>query len=62
VSNSQRPYRVIEVPDPILEGRDIDSLGETELTGLFGRTQTMGFSHDAAAAPDSHRYGGTAGP
>jgi hypothetical protein len=59
VSNSQRPYRVIEVPDPILEGRDVDSFGEIELTELFGRSQTMDYSHDAAADPDSHGYGGT---
>ena len=59
VSNSQRPYRVIEVPDPILEGRDVDTMGEAELTVLFGRSQTMDYSHDAAADPDSHGYGGT---
>jgi hypothetical protein len=57
VSNGQRPYRVVEVPDPVLEGRDIDSLKEPELTELFGRSQTMDFSHDEAAEPDSHGYG-----
>jgi hypothetical protein len=59
VSNSQRPYRVIEVPDPVLEGRDVDTMGEAELTALFGRSQTMDYSHDDAADPDSHGYGGT---
>jgi hypothetical protein len=46
VSNSQRPYRVVEVPDPLLDDRDVDSMKEPELTELFGRSQTMDFSHD----------------
>ncbi|MGH7446517.1 MAG: hypothetical protein ACRELT_03090 [Longimicrobiales bacterium] len=45
ISNAQRPYRVVEVPDPILKDRDIDSLKENELTALFGRSQTMDYSH-----------------
>lgn len=46
VSNSQRPYRVVEVPDPVMGDRDLDSMKEPELTELFGRSQTMDFSHD----------------
>ena len=57
ISNSQRPYRVVEIPDPMLEGQDVDQLGERELTELFGRSHTMDYSHDAAANPESHGYG-----
>ncbi|HEX2168643.1 MAG TPA: hypothetical protein VHG09_15510 [Longimicrobiales bacterium] len=57
VSNSQRPYRVVEIPDPVLQDRDVESLKEAELTELFGRSQTMDFSHDEAAEPQSHGYG-----
>ncbi|HEX6309548.1 MAG TPA: hypothetical protein VFZ69_15225 [Longimicrobiales bacterium] len=57
VSNSQRPYRVVEFPDAALEGRDIEAMGESELTELFGRSHTMDYSHDAAAEPGSHGYG-----
>jgi hypothetical protein len=57
VSNGQRPYRVVEVPDPLMKGQTADGLGEDELTELFARSHTMDFSHDAAADPDSHGYG-----
>ena len=56
VSNGQRPYRVVEVPEPVLQGR-AESLGEDDLTALFARSQTMDYSHDAAAEPDHHGYG-----
>lgn len=54
ISNSQRPYRVVEIPDPVLKGRDVDALKEPELTQLFGRSQTMDYSHDTAAQPRRH--------
>ena len=54
VSNANRPYRVVEVPEPVLNGRGIDALTEDDLAGLFGRSQTMDYSHDAAAEPDRH--------
>lgn len=57
ISNSQRPYRVVEIPDPLLNGRDVEEMHETELSELFSRSQTMDFSHDDAAEPDSHGYG-----
>lgn len=57
VSNPQRPYRVIEVPEPTLQGRELDSLSDDEMGELFRRSHTMDFSHDAAAEPESHGYG-----
>lgn len=57
VSNSSRPYRVVEVPDSLLQGREFDSLNGEELRQLFDRTHTMDFSHDAAANPESHGFG-----
>lgn len=56
VSNSQRPYRVVEVPADVHAGRSSE-LSEGELGELFARSQTMDFSHDAAAHPESHGYG-----
>lgn len=55
VSNGQRPYRVVEVPEPMLGDRGIDTLDEAELSDLFGRTHTMDFSHDSAL--DAERRG-----
>jgi hypothetical protein len=57
VSNTQRPYRVVEVPEPVLGELRVEELGDEELEGLFRRSQTMDFSHDAAAHPESHGYG-----
>jgi hypothetical protein len=57
LSNSQRPYRVVEVAEPVLEGRDVEALGSSELGELFRLSQTMDFSHNAAASPESHGYG-----
>ncbi|MBR9988539.1 MAG: hypothetical protein KFH98_02230 [Gemmatimonadetes bacterium] len=57
VSNSQRPYRVVQVPDPMPGGGSVDALDDRELTELFSRTQTMDYSHDRAANPQSHGYG-----
>lgn len=54
VSNSNRPYRVIEVPEPVLKGRSVERLSEDELGELFGRSQTMDYSHDASAEPGRH--------
>jgi hypothetical protein len=55
ISNGQRPYRVVEVPDPLLEGRDVDQVGETNLTEFFARSQTMDFSHDTGAVQHPRR-------
>jgi hypothetical protein len=57
LSNSQRPYRVVEVAESLLGERQLDELGAEELNALFHRTHTMDFSHDAAARPESHGYG-----
>jgi hypothetical protein len=59
LSNSQRPYRVVEVAESVLGERNIEELGAAELNALFDRTQTMDFSHDRAAHPESHGYGDT---
>lgn len=56
LSDIQRPYRVLEVPESQL-GRGMDSLSEDELRSLFERAHTMDYSHDAAANPESHGYG-----
>lgn len=51
VSNTQRPYRVIEVPDEVFGDRDVGSLSKEELGDLFARTHVMDYSHDRAATP-----------
>jgi hypothetical protein len=54
LSNSQRPYRVVEVPDALLGDRDLDSLSQDELIRMFERSQTMDYSHAAAGRdPDT---------
>lgn len=56
VSNSSRPYRVVEIPDG-LAAREVEHASEDELAALFDRSHTMDYSHDAAANPESHGYG-----
>jgi hypothetical protein len=60
VSDSQRPYRVVEVPDEVLGGRGVDALSKEELTDLFAGSHTMDYTHDRAARPLQH--GETATP
>jgi hypothetical protein len=48
LSNSQRPYRVVEVPDDIMGDREIGGLSAEELARMFDQSQTMDYSHDAA--------------
>lgn len=57
LSDNQRPYRVVQVAEPLLRGKDVNTLSENELTDLFRRSQTMDFVHDPAASPESHGYG-----
>jgi hypothetical protein len=57
VSNSSRPYRVVEVPDAMMRASEPEHASEDELTELFERSHTMDYSHDAAANPESHGYG-----
>jgi hypothetical protein len=57
LSDSQRPYRVVEVADDVLGGRELDGLSGDELTRLFDRSHTMDYSHDASAHPIDHGYG-----
>jgi hypothetical protein len=56
LSNSQRPYRVIEVPDSLAPD-GIDGMSSDQLTELFSRAHTMDYSHDVAASPASRGYG-----
>jgi hypothetical protein len=56
LSNSQRPYRVVEVPESLLADRSLDSVGDREFGDLFNRTQIMDFSHDRSASSASHGY------
>jgi hypothetical protein len=57
VSDIQRPYRVVQVAEPVLAGKSIEALTEDELTTLFNRSHTMDYVHDPAARPESHGYG-----
>ncbi|CAN5891452.1 hypothetical protein BH23GEM9_BH23GEM9_01920 [soil metagenome] len=57
LSNTQRPYRVVEIPPGLLGGRDLEGIADDELSALFDRTHTMDYSHDTAASPLSHGYG-----
>jgi hypothetical protein len=57
LSNSQRPYRVVEVPDEVLGDGGLDRLSKTQFAELFSRSHTMDFSHDASASPLSRGYG-----
>jgi len=52
MSNSNRPYRVVESSG--LEGRDVERLSQDELGELFDRSQTMDYSRDPAAEPERH--------
>lgn len=55
LSNSQRPYRVVEVPDQLMDhDRGIDRIGDGELADLFGRTHVMDYSHDTSAQAEGH--------
>jgi hypothetical protein len=54
LSNSQRPYRVTEVPESLLADRTLDSIGDGELGDLFNRTQIMDFSHNRSVSPAGH--------
>ena len=51
VSNSSRGYRVVQVPENIVAGADLD---ENALRDLFDRSQTMDFVHDSDARPEGH--------
>jgi hypothetical protein len=58
LSNTQRPYRVVEVPTSVLpQDRALDAIPDRELGSLFERSHTMDFSHDRAASPLSRGYG-----
>ncbi|HUF50059.1 MAG TPA: hypothetical protein VMN60_04465 [Longimicrobiales bacterium] len=54
VSNSSRPYRVVQVPEAVVSERGVDAMGERELTDLFSRSHTMDYSHDVDAHPEAH--------
>lgn len=52
VSDSQRPYRVVEVPTRMLARADgVSTLSDRDLHTLFDRSQTMNYTMDAAAEP-----------
>lgn len=57
LSNTQRPYRVVEVPDEVMGDGDVGSLSRDKLGQLFDRSHTMDYSHDVAANPLSRGYG-----
>lgn len=57
LSDTQRPYRVIEVPEDAFAENDLANLAEPELRQLFDRSHTMDYSHDRAASPRDHGYG-----
>jgi hypothetical protein len=51
VTNSQEPYRVVEVPSGDLDA-ELSQFGDAELDALFARSEIMDYSHDPAAHPD----------
>jgi hypothetical protein len=57
LSNSQRPYRVVEVPDDLMTDGDLGRLSAGDMQRLFDRAHTMDFSHDASASPRHRGYG-----
>jgi hypothetical protein len=57
LSNTQRPYRVVEVPGGVLGDRPVNDMQDGELSGLFDRSHTMDFSHDRSASALHHGYG-----
>jgi hypothetical protein len=57
LSNTQRPYRVVEVPDDLLDDDGVDGLSTERLGELFSRAHAMDYSHDASASPRSRGYG-----
>jgi hypothetical protein len=57
LSNTQRPYRVVEVPDEVMGERPLENVPDGELAGLFERSHVMDFSHDRSASPLSRGYG-----
>jgi hypothetical protein len=57
VSNSQRPYRVIEVADDAFEAGDIGEVPADQLAAMFAKAHTMDYSHDSAANPINRGYG-----
>ena len=57
VSDSQRPYRVVEIPAEESDQRTTPEFSERELRELFGNTQTMDFSYDHSAEPGRHGDG-----
>ncbi|HSJ24491.1 MAG TPA: hypothetical protein VK929_07490 [Longimicrobiales bacterium] len=57
LSNTQRPYRVVEIPDDMLGDDGVDGLSSREMDDLFRRTHSMDYSHDRSASPGSHGFG-----
>jgi hypothetical protein len=58
LSNTQRPYRVVEVPDDMLGNDGVDGMGKEQLGDRLGRAHAMDYSHDSTASPASRGYGG----
>lgn len=54
LSNSSRPYRVVQVPGNVVSTASVDDLKEAELSELFSRSHTMDYVHDADAHPQGH--------
>jgi hypothetical protein len=57
LSNSQRPYRVVEVPDELWPAGGIDTLSGSDLLEMFNRSHAMDYSHDASASALHRGYG-----
>ena len=54
VSNSSRPYRVVQVPGSVVSAEAVADLGDAELTDLFTRSHTMDYVHDRDSQPEGH--------
>jgi hypothetical protein len=57
LSNTQRAYRVVEVPDGAIGSDGVDGLSKERLVELFERAHVMDYSHDASASPLSRGRG-----
>jgi hypothetical protein len=45
LTNSQRPWHVVEIPSSDVNGKGVEALGDDYLHTLFARSQTMDFLH-----------------
>lgn len=57
LSNTQRPYRVIEVPSGVADDRPLDRIPDRDLGELFDRAHALDYSVDPAASGVNRGFG-----